>query len=70
MNTATDNAMTIRGVADYLRVHQCPIYRLAKGRRLFGFEVEATGCLKRVNLDRWADVQATTGLLKHKAKSR
>ncbi len=42
MNTAADSVMTVKEVADYLRVNQRTVYRLAVDRKLPGFKVGTT----------------------------
>ena len=41
MNNTTDNIMTVKEVADYLRVNQRTVYRLAVDGRIPGFKVGA-----------------------------
>lgn len=62
MNTAADNVMTVKDVADYLRVNQRTIYRLAVDRKLPGFKVGTTWRFKRVDIDRWIEAQAAGGM--------
>jgi len=62
MSTATDSVMTVKEVADYLRVNQRTVYRLAGDRKLPGFKVGTTWRFKRADIDRWIDAQATSGL--------
>lgn len=59
MNTASGNVMTIREVADYLRVNQRTVYRLAVGRRLPGFKVGTTWRFKRGDIEEWIAAQST-----------
>lgn len=70
MNTVTDSVMTVREVADYLRVNQRTVYRLAVDRKLPGFKVGATWRFKRADIDRWIDAQSAAGLPEHDADSR
>lgn len=58
---APDSVLTVKEVADYLRVNQRTVYRLAVERKLPGFKVGATWRFKRVDIDRWIDVQAAAG---------
>lgn len=60
METATDTVMTVKEVADYLRVNQRTVYRLAMERKLPAFKVGTTWRFKRVDIDRWIDAQAAS----------
>lgn len=62
MNTATDCVMTVKEVANYLRVNQRTVYRLAVDRKLPGFKVGATWRFKRADIERWIDAQAASSL--------
>lgn len=62
MNTTTDSVMTVKEVADYLRVNQRTVYRLAVDRKLPGFKVGTTWRFKRADIDRWIDAQAASSL--------
>lgn len=62
MKTMTDSIMTVKEVADYLRVNQRTVYRLTVDRKLPGFKVGTNWRFKRMDIDRWIDAQATTGL--------
>lgn len=55
----TDSVMTVQEVADYLRVNQRTVYRLAVGRKLPGFKVGATWRFKRTDIDRWIEAQSS-----------
>ncbi len=70
MNTVTDSVMTVREVADYLRVNQRTVYRLAVDRTLPGFKVGTTWRFKRTDIDRWIDAQAGAGQPEHEAERR
>ncbi|MBY0235724.1 MAG: helix-turn-helix domain-containing protein [Burkholderiaceae bacterium] len=60
MNTvAPESVLTVKEVADYLRVNQRTVYRLAVDRKLPGFKVGTTWRFKRADIDRWIDIQAT-----------
>ena len=58
MSTATDSVMTVKEVADYLRVNQRTVYRLTGDRKLPGFKVGTTWRFKRADIDRWIDARA------------
>ncbi|WP_366514834.1 helix-turn-helix domain-containing protein [Piscinibacter sp.] len=51
--------MTVKEVADYLRVNQRTVYRLAVEHKMPGFKVGATWRFKRVDIDSWIAAQAT-----------
>ena len=55
----TDSVMTVQEVADYLRVNQRTVYRLAVGRKLPGFKVGATWRFKRTDIDGWIAAQSS-----------
>lgn len=61
MNIATDSVMTVKEVADYLRVNQRTVYRLAVDKKLPGFKVGTTWRFKCSDIERWIDIQATAG---------
>ncbi len=52
--------MTIKEVADYLRVNQRTVYRLAVARKMPGFKVGATWRFKRADIDGWIAAQAAS----------
>lgn len=59
MGTPTsDSVMTVKEVADYLRVNQRTVYRLAVEGRLPGFKVGATWRFKRIDIDGWITAQS------------
>lgn len=62
MKITTDSVMTVKEVADYLRVNQRTVYRLAVDRKLPGFKVGTSWRFKRADIDRWIDAQAALGL--------
>jgi len=55
----SDSVMTVKEVADYLRVNQRTVYRLAVERRLPGFKVGATWRFKRNDIDAWIAAQSS-----------
>ncbi len=59
MTTAADDVMTVKEVAEYLRVNQRTVYRLAVGRKLPGFKVGATWRFKRADINGWIAAQST-----------
>ncbi len=61
MSNPPDKVMTVQEVADYLRVNQRTVYRLAVGRKLPGFEVGATWRFKRSDIEGWIAAQSSVG---------
>lgn len=57
MDFTPDSVMTVKEVADYLRVNQRTVYRLAMGRKLPGFKVGTTWRFKRSVIDGWIAAQ-------------
>ncbi len=45
--------MTVRELAEYLRVHPSTIYRLLKKRRIPAFKVGSDWRFNRETIDRW-----------------
>jgi excisionase family DNA binding protein len=45
--------LTVREVAEYLRVHQTTVYRLLKEQKLPGFRVGSDWRFNREMIDRW-----------------
>ena len=60
MASAPETVMTVKEVADYLRVNQRTVYRLAIGRKMPGFKVGATWRFKRADIDGWIAAQAAS----------
>lgn len=58
MEIPPDSVMTVKEVADYLRVNQRTVYRLAVEGKLPGFKVGATWRFKRADIDSWIDAQS------------
>lgn len=58
MASAPETVMTVKEVADYLRVNQRTVYRLAVERKMPGFKVGATWRFKRVDIDGWIAAQS------------
>ncbi|WP_308628222.1 helix-turn-helix domain-containing protein [Massilia genomosp. 1] len=54
--------MTVKEVAEYLRVNQRTVYRLAVERRLPGFKVGANWRFKRGDIEGWISAQSTAAL--------
>jgi excisionase family DNA binding protein len=60
MASASETVMTVKEVADYLRVNQRTVYRLAVERKMPGFKVGATWRFKRADIDGWIAAQAAS----------
>jgi len=70
MNTQLDSVMTVPEVADYLRINQRTVYRLATDRKLPGFKVGTTWRFKRADIDNWIAAQASTASSASDAQSQ
>jgi excisionase family DNA binding protein len=58
MSSAASSVMTVKEVAEYLRVNQRTVYRLAVDRKMPGFKVGATWRFKRTDIDVWIAAQS------------
>ncbi|HMN75939.1 MAG TPA: helix-turn-helix domain-containing protein [Burkholderiaceae bacterium] len=58
MPPTPSNVMTVKEVAEYLRVNQRTVYRLAVDRKMPGFKVGATWRFKRADIDVWIAEQS------------
>jgi excisionase family DNA binding protein len=58
MNIPSDDVMTVKEVAAYLRVNQRTVYRLAVEHRLPAFKVGANWRFKRGDIDGWIAAQS------------
>lgn len=58
MSPSPDSVLTVKEVADYLRVNQRTVYRLAVEGKLPGFKVGATWRFKRSDIDAWIVAQS------------
>ncbi len=58
MSAAPEIVMTVKEVADYLRVNQRTVYRLAVERKLPCFKVGATWRFQRAAIDGWIAAQS------------
>jgi excisionase family DNA binding protein len=54
--------LTLKQVADFLKVTERTIYRLAAERKIPAFKVGGTWRFSRTDLDSWIRQQATPGL--------
>lgn len=52
-----DDVLTIREVADYLKVNEKTVYTLAQKRRIPGFKVGGQWRFRREDLDGWIAAQ-------------
>ena len=64
-SSPADNAiMTIGEVADYLKVTERTIYRLAAAKQIPAFKVGGSWRFSRIDIDRWIREQSSTADLK------
>ena len=54
----SESVLTVKEVADYLRVNQRTVYRLAVEGKLPGFKVGATWRFKRLDIEGWITSQS------------
>lgn len=60
-SSSADNViMTIGEVADYLKVTERTIYRLAGAKQIPAFKVGGSWRFSRVDIDRWIQQQSTS----------
>ncbi len=57
METMLGCVMTVKEVAEYLRVNQRTVYRLAVDRKLPGFKVGTSWRFERAAIDSWIAAQ-------------
>ncbi len=57
MSDVSNQAMTVRDVAEYLNVDEKTVYRLAQRGDLPGFKVAGAWRFKLSDLDEWIDLQ-------------
>ena len=62
MNAPSELVLTVKEVAQYLRVNQRTVYRLAVDRKLPGFKVGATWRFKRTDIDGWIAAQSIANI--------
>ncbi|TCN86246.1 methylation-associated defense system helix-turn-helix domain-containing protein MAD1 [Vibrio crassostreae] len=53
----TDEIMTIKELADYLKLNEKTAYRLASEGRLPGFKVGGSWRFKRIDIEKWIESQ-------------
>jgi excisionase family DNA binding protein len=62
-SSPADNAiMTIEEVADYLKVTERTIYRLAGAKQIPAFKVGGSWRFSKVDIDEWIKRQSSTGV--------
>ena len=65
-HSPTDNAiMTIGEVADYLKVTERTIYRLAGAKQIPAFKVGGSWRFSKADIDRWIQRQSASALKKN-----
>lgn len=62
MNTQKNNVLTISEVAEYLKVAERTIYRLAAAKKIPAFKVGGMWRFLRADIDAWIKQQSTTDL--------
>lgn len=55
-----DEILTLKEVAEYLKVGERTVYRLVQDGRLPGFKVGGTWRFRRDHLDQWIEKHTTT----------
>ena len=60
MPTSNSDAeiLTVKQVADYLKVTERTIYRLAAAKKIPAFKVGGTWRFRKVDIDRWIEAQS------------
>lgn len=53
----TDQILTIKEVADYLKVNERTVYRMATEKKLPAFKVGGSWRIKATQLDEWISIQ-------------
>ncbi len=61
-DSSESEILTIKEVADFLKVTERTIYRLAAAKKIPAFKVGGTWRFSRADIDRWIRQQATQGL--------
>ena len=59
-NSSEGEILTIKEVADYLKVTERTIYRLAGAKKIPAFKVGGTWRFSRVDIDSWIKQQSTS----------
>ena len=61
-STSKGDILTIKQVADYLKVTERTIYRLAAAKKIPAFKVGGTWRFSRADIDRWIKQQSLVDL--------
>ncbi|MBK3445953.1 helix-turn-helix domain-containing protein [Pseudomonas sp. PA-7-1E] len=61
-NSSEGEILTIKQVADYLKVTERTIYRLAAAKKIPAFKVGGTWRFSRADIDSWIKLQSLEGL--------
>ncbi|MFK5949641.1 MAG: helix-turn-helix domain-containing protein [Methylococcales bacterium] len=56
-----NDILTVKEVADYLKVNECTIYRLATNGELPAFRVGASWRFRLNEIDKWISTQSRSG---------
>lgn len=59
---SSDSILTIREVAEYLKVNERTVYRLAGARKMPAFKVGGTWRFSRAELDQWIKQQSAASV--------
>jgi excisionase family DNA binding protein len=62
INSSEGEILTIKQVADYLKVTERTIYRLAAAKKIPAFKVGGTWRFSRADIDSWIKLQSLEGL--------
>lgn len=57
----SDEILTIKEVADFLKVNERTVYRLAAGKKIPAFKVGNAWRFKKVEIDKWIAEQSSHG---------
>ena len=57
----TDQIMTVKQVAEYLKVNERTVYRMATAKKLPAFKVGAAWRFKQSEIERWIEMQHKKG---------
>lgn len=57
----TDTVLTIKEVAEYLKVNERTVYRLAAAHKIPAFKVGSAWRFKQSDLEEWINAQAAQG---------
>lgn len=60
-NSSDGSILTIKEVADYLKVNERTVYRLAGAKKIPAFKVGGTWRFLRSDIDQWIKNQTTAG---------